>query len=210
MNPEQAYGNAILISGPSGVGKSTICRELHRIMPQLRFSVSCTTRRRRPEEIDHKDYHFISEAEYNQHLANGDFLEHAEVHAFLYGTLKSELDCLRKGHDILMDIDVQGVTQVRQRLKDEEFYGRRYITAFIMPPSMAVLEKRLRGRGTETQEAIARRLRNAAGEMKKWREYDYVVINYEAATAAEELASIIRSSHLRTSVLTRESWNDEP
>ena len=104
---------------------------------------------------------------------------------------------------------MQGVRQVREHLKDDEFFGRRFVTVFIMPPSLGVLEKRLRGRGTETQEAIARRLRNAAGEMQKWREYDYVVINYEAATAAEELAAIIRSSHLRTSVLTRESWNEE-
>ena len=209
MNPEQAYGNAILLSGPSGVGKSTICRELHRLLPKLRFSVSCTTRRRRPSEIDGKDYHFISEKEYMQHLEQGDFLEHAEVHAFLYGTLKSELECLRKGNDILMDIDVQGVQQVRERLKNEEFFGRRYVTVFIMPPSIAVLEKRLRGRGTETEEAVARRLRNAEGEMARWREYDYVVINYDAAAAAEELASIIRASHLRSSVITRETWNDE-
>ena len=209
MNAEQAYGVGILISGPSGVGKSTICRELHRLLPNLRFSVSCTTRRRRPNEINGKDYHFISEKEYNEHLAKGDFLEHAEVHAFLYGTLKSELDCLHEGNDVLLDIDVQGVRQVRERLRNDAFLGRRLVTVFIMPPSMGVLEMRLRGRGTESEEAIERRLRNAAGEMAHWREYDYVVVNFDVASAAEELASIVRSAHLRTAVLTRESWNEE-
>ncbi len=209
MNAEQAYGTAVLISGPSGVGKSTICRELHRLMPELRFSVSCTTRARRPTEIDGKDYHFITEQEYKAYLDRGDFLEHAEVHAFLYGTLKSELDCMHEGKDVLLDIDVQGVRQVRERLRNDDFFGRRMVTVFIMPPNMSVLEMRLRGRGTETAEALARRLRNAAGEMEKWREYDYVVVNYEAATAAEELAAIIRSSHLRSSVLERESWKDD-
>lgn len=209
MNSEQAYGIAVLISGPSGVGKSTICRELHRNMSSVRFSVSCTTRSRRAEEINGKDYHFISVDEYNEHLKNGDFLEHAEVHGNLYGTLKDELDCLHKGKDVILDIDTQGVAQISQKIQEDEFLKNRVIKVFIMPPSMGVLRMRLEGRGSETPESLKRRLGNAAAEMAKWRNYDYVVINFDASEAAIELGAIIQSAHLRTAVLTKESWNEE-
>lgn len=208
MNREQFFGAVVVISGPSGVGKSTVCRSYENCNHNTHFSVSCTTRPRRHDEIDGQAYHFINEKEYNVHLENGDFLEHAEVHSFLYGTLAKELDEVMEGNDVILDIDVQGMRQVKKALASREFFAPRLVTVFIMPPSMEELERRLRGRKTETEEAVERRLNNAKKEIAAWREFDYVLVNESSMDTAEHLARIVSSVHFRTSIITEETWNN--
>ena len=215
MNQEQNFGMAVVLSGPSGVGKTTIYNAMkyrqekeHFSKNDFHFSVSCTTRAKRHDEIDGMSYHFLKEDEFQKHLDAGDFLEHAEVHGFNYGTLKSELQHIKFGKDVLFDIDVQGMRQIRASLAKDPFYGKRLVTIFIMPPSIQELERRLRGRKTETEAAIARRLTNAAKEMEAWREYDYLIINEDSNETAEELAKIMSSAHYLTSLLTMETWKE--
>lgn len=206
MNREQSFGSIVIISGPSGVGKSTIFNHLKKIHKNLHFSVSCTTRARRPDEIDGMAYHFIDDRTFDEHVKNDDFLEHAEVHGAKYGTLKSEMDCIKKGKDLLLDIDTQGKAIIESKLAKMPFYDKRLVTVFILPPSQAELEARLRGRGTETEEAIERRIKNGKLEMEHWRDYEYVIINENAAEAAIQLRSIIWASHLQYERITEETW----
>jgi len=211
MNKEQFFGSALVMSGPSGVGKSSILRSMGlTLTSQMHFSVSRTTRARRNDEIDGQAYHFISEDEYQKHVDNGDFLEHAEVHSFYYGTLKKELDFIKNGWNVVMDIDVQGMRQVKSSLAGDPFYSPRLLTVFIMPPSFKELERRLRGRKTEAEDAIQRRLRNAVKEMEAWREYDYLIINEDSEATAMTLVSILNAAHYKTDKLTEETWKNEP
>ncbi len=184
MNQEQHFGMAVILSGPSGVGKTTIYNSIkfnqeknQYNLNDFHFSVSCTTRERRHDEIDGMSYRFLTEAQFKKHLDDDDFLEHAEVHGANYGTLKSELQFIKSGMDVLFDIDVQGMRKIKAKLANDPFYGPRLITIFIMPPSLKELEKRLRGRRTESEDAIIRRLANAEREMEAWKEYDYILIN---------------------------------
>jgi guanylate kinase len=194
-------GTALLFSGPSGVGKSTVCGLLMKKCPSLQFSVSCTTRAPRPGEIDDKDYHFLAIDEFIRRKEAGEFLECAEVHGNWYGTLRSEVTPrIQNGQDILLDIDVQGMRQARAVLQNDTLLAASLLTVFIAPPSRAELERRLRGRGTETEESIQRRLANSMQELQAWREYDYVVINDVAETAADELFAILAAARCRTSV----------
>ena len=193
-------GTALLFSGPSGVGKSTVCHLLMNQCPGLQFSVSCTTRAPRPGEIDGKDYHFLAMDEFIRRKEAGEFLECADVHGNWYGTLRSEVTPrIQNGQDILLDIDVQGMRQARAVLPNDALLAASLLTVFIAPPSRAELERRLRGRGTETEESIQRRLANSMKELQAWREYDYVVVNDVAEKAAAELAAILTASHCRTS-----------
>ena len=202
MNEEQFFGVILLLSGPSGVGKSTVAHALLKEMPNIHFSVSCTTRTRRPDEIEGESYYFITEEKYDELLAQNVFLENAEVHGRRYGTLKSELKGVKDGQNILLDIDFQGMRQARRNLSTDPFYGARLVTVFLLPPTMEELERRLRGRKTEGEEAIQRRLRNARDEIETWREYDYVLINEDSEESAKDLAAILRASHFRTMLLT--------
>ena len=209
MNKEQFYGSIVIISGPSGVGKSTIFHNLQKIHKNLHFSVSCTTRQKRSGELDGMAYHFIDKDTFEQHIRNDDFLEYAEVHGAFYGTLKSELNCIKKGKDLLLDIDTQGRSIIRKKLKRDPFYWFRLVSVFIMPPSEKILAERLRGRGTETEEAIERRLMTGRREMAEWNTYDYVIINEDASVAAQELENIIQASHLSSGRITEETWRNE-
>lgn len=186
-------GLLIILSGPSGVGKGTVCRSLQARMPGLRLSVSATTRPPRPGEIEGRDYYFISDAHFQRLLAEGAFLEWALVHGRHYGTLQDKVtEVLASGGDLLLEIDIQGAEQVRRHLPEA-------VTIFMAPPSMAALEQRIIGRGTEDAQKIRQRLETARREMKAYRNYEYLVVNDEVEATAALLASIIQSEKCRVS-----------
>ena len=181
----------MVLSGPSGAGKSTFVAGLLQTFAALRFSVSATTRSRRPHEKDGHDYHFLARAEFERRVAAGEFLEHAEVHGERYGTLQSEVaSTLGKGASVLLDVDVQGGLSVKRRLPDA-------VLVFLLPPSLQVLEQRLRERGTEAEATIRRRLQRAPDEIRCLPEYDYVVVNEAREETREALCAIYRAESLR-------------
>ena len=186
-------GELIVISGPSGVGKGTICKALVEGNDNRCFSVSATTRAPRPGEIDGKHYHFINKAEFERMIAGGELLEYMEVFGMnYYGTPKRYVDAaLDEGRDVLLDIDVNGAMNVK-KAKPEA------ITVFIAPPSMRALKDRLIGRGTETPEQIEKRYGKAREEMSYIPEYDYVVVNDELECAISDVECILRAERLRT------------
>jgi guanylate kinase len=176
----------LVVSGPSGSGKTTLCRRLAD-SGEVRYSISCTTRAPRPGEMDGRDYHFLTRGEFERRLAAGDFVEHAEVHGNLYGSLKSEvLTRLAAGEDVVMDIDVQGAEQVRN-CPDSDI-RRAFVDLFVMPPSEGELLARLSGRGTDSQETISLRMTNALEEMSHWRKYTYVLLS---STREEDYARFL-------------------
>ena len=177
----------IVISGPSGAGKSTVVKRLLETSPFIVSSISLTTRRPRESEIDGKDYFFVSEEEFIRKREAGEFLEWAVVHGNLYGTLTSFIDEeLGGGSDLLLEIDVQGGLSVKEKRPEA-------LMVFLMPPSWEELEKRLRGRGTDSEEVIVERLRNAGSEMEYADRYDNRVINDSVERCVSEIAGIIES-----------------
>ena len=176
-------GILLLVSGPSGSGKSTLCRRLED-EGETSFSVSCTTRAPREGELHERDYYFLSEEEFLRRVEAGDFIEHAKVHGNHYGTLRSEvIGRLEKGVDVVMDIDVQGAAQVRAC--EDEVIQKSLVDLFVMPPSEKELAARLTGRGTDSDEVIALRLKNAIEEMSHWPKYRYRLVS---ATREEDYA----------------------
>ena len=181
----QKKGKLFVITAPSGAGKTTMRNYLLENNPDLYFSVSATTRQPRPEEVIHKDYHFMTQEEYNNHLNNNNFLEHAEVFGNYYGTLKQPiLERLEKGIDVLLDVDTKGAKQVKQKISDA-------VLIFIEPPSMEELERRLRSRGTESEQVICKRLREAEFEMAQRNFFDYRVVNDALEDARKEIGNIL-------------------
>lgn len=179
-------GRLFVISAPSGAGKTTLLSKVMARIPRLAFSVSHTTRRPRPGESEGIDYHFVAKTEFLAMIDAGRFLEHAEVHGNLYGTAKTEIrQQLEEGIDVILDIDVQGARILRRTGQMTAAY------VFIAPPSMAELEKRLRGRGTEREDLIQLRLQNARQELQAAAEYEYLIVNEDLAEAADLLGSII-------------------
>ena len=186
-------GMILILSGPSGSGTSSIYKATIGDLGGIEFSVSCTTRQPRPGETDGVDYHFITRERFDELVAEHAFAEHAEVHGNCYGTLKSELlGRIRRGIDVLLDIDVQGAAQLRALCADSPEFCEACEFIFIMPPSFEELERRLRARGTETEESIRRRLANAKGEMDHAGEYDHIIVNDELDRAAQEFTALIR------------------
>jgi guanylate kinase len=176
-----------IISAPSGAGKTTLLRAALERLPDLRYSVSCTTRAPRAGEVNGRDYTFISPAEFEDGIRTGRWAEWAQVHGNYYGTSAEVLSrALAEGRDILLDIDVQGARQICNRFPQS-------VTIFIMPPSLDILEARLRARGTDGPEAIALRLRNAREEMAQNGMYRHVIVNDALPTAIQELVAIIGS-----------------
>ena len=187
----------LVVSGPSGSGKTTLCRRLADA-GEARYSISCTTRQPRPGAVDGRDYHFLSREEFEHRLAAGDFLEHAEVHGNLYGSLKSEaLSRLGEGTDVVMDIDVQGAGQVRN-CEDPEIQ-RALVELFVMPPSGEELRARLTGRGTDSEETIALRMANALDEMRHWNEYTYVLHSSTREQDYARFLALVTAERLRVS-----------
>ncbi len=186
-------GLLLVLSGPSGAGKGTLRHRLFEELPDLGYSISCTTRSPRPGEADGVDYRFISPAEFQQRVEAGQFLEWAHVHGHSYGTLVSDVEeALTRGVDLFLEIDVQGALQVKKKMAEA-------VTVFVAPPSMEVLEQRLRQRGTESKGSLALRLQNARGEMEFQKDYDFVIVNDDLDRAATELRRIVEGLRQRAS-----------
>jgi guanylate kinase len=184
-------GILITVSAPSGAGKHTIIQAAMKDLPGLEYAVSATTRDPRPGESDGKDYHFFSPDDFRKRVAAGEFVEWAEVHGNLYGTLRTELDRrLASGKDILVQLDVQGVRNLKAN-------GIDFASVFIMPPSLDELRSRLVARGADNIEDIGIRLQNASAEMAARGEYDYVVVNGDLETAIQDFESIIRAERCK-------------
>ena len=184
-------GSILVISAPSGSGKSTLIRRLMAASPGLRFSISYTTREPRMMEEDGRDYYFVSRLIFERMVSRGEFVEWAEVYGHLYGTAHKQLQAAQEaGYDILLDIDVQGHQQVRQRLPEA-------VSVFILPPSFQELSRRLRERHSDAPEDIERRLETAREEIARWVEYDYLVVNDNLNDATQALRAIVRAARFR-------------
>jgi guanylate kinase len=186
-------GKLFVIAAPSGAGKTSLVRALMERRPALRFSISYTTRRQRPNEREGRDYFFVEKPEFERMVAAGEFLEHARVFDNCYGTSRAQVEqLLDRGQDVLLEIDWQGAQQIRRALPECR-------TIFVLPPSREALEQRLRGRGTDSDEVIARRLRDSIADLSHWNEFDYIVVNDDFGRATEELDAIVtgQGEHLR-------------
>lgn len=181
-------GNLIVISGPSGTGKGTVCKQLLAARPELAYSISATTRKPRPGEVNGKDYWFISKSEFEGLIMEKKLLEWAEVYGNYYGTPAMKVrEVLESGKDVLLEIDTQGALNVQKMfLKEGTFI-------FLLPPSLAELEKRIRGRGTETEEAIQRRLGAAIEEIPRGNNYDYIITNDVVEDVVKKIIHIIEA-----------------
>ena len=180
-----------IISAPSGSGKSTLTNELLKLVPNLVFSISYTTRALRGSEQNGKQYHFVSMQEFDRMVREGEFLEHANVHGNCYGTARTFLrEAGKSGNDLLLDIDVQGAAQVKKNLTDA-------ISIFVLPPDRKTLEWRLRNRGEDAEDVIQRRLSDAGREIEEYDKYDYVLINDQLEKSIERLKAIVLSERLR-------------
>jgi guanylate kinase len=180
-----------IISAPSGSGKSTLVSRLLAHDPNLMFSVSYTTRERRGHEVDGQNYCFVSREDFERRIANGEFLEYAEVFGNYYGTHRGILEEARAvGRDLVLDIDVQGARQLKRQIPEA-------VTVFILAPSRQILEQRLRARGEDREDVIVRRLREAADEIRNYNAYDYVLINRDLAESDATLSAIVEAERVR-------------
>jgi guanylate kinase len=186
------HGALFVVSAPSGAGKTTLCREVRRMVPDLAYSISVTTRAPRSGETSGVDFDFVTDREFRTLLEHGEFAEWATVHGHLYGTRARTLEAaLVGGADVLLDIDTQGAAQLRRRYPEA-------VLAFIVAPSMAELEQRLRERRSDAQADIARRLARAREEIALWRDYDYLIVNRDLKEATEHLVAIVHAERCRT------------
>ena len=181
----------MVVSGPSGTGKGTVCSELLAQAEDLAYSISATTRQPRAGEVDGKNYYFMDKAEFEQKIAEGGFLEYANVYGNYYGTPLGKIEeRLAKGEDILLEIDTQGALNVMKKCPDGLFI-------FLVPPSLAELERRIRGRGSETEESLQKRMGSACKEIEDGRKYSYVVVNDTVKHAVQRILAIRTAEHCR-------------
>ncbi|MEH6775612.1 MAG: guanylate kinase [Cereibacter changlensis] len=186
-------GLLLILSSPSGAGKSTLAKRLMAWDPTIRFSVSATTRPARPGEVEGQDYYFRSHDDFRALVEDGGMLEHAEVFGNYYGSPKAPVEqAMREGRDTLFDIDWQGGQQIRN-----SSLGRDVVSIFVLPPSIAELERRLRGRAQDSDEVIASRMEKSRDEISHWAEYDYVLVNEDIDIAEAELKVILSAERLR-------------
>jgi guanylate kinase len=178
-------GRLFVIAAPSGAGKTSLVRALMQREPSLEFSISCTTRKQRPNEVHGEDYFFVDTPEFMRMVEAGEFLEFAKVFDNHYGTPRRPVDeALAAGRNLILEIDWQGAAQVRRVMPE-------CVSIFVLPPSRAELERRLHGRGTDTESVIQRRLRDAVEDMRHWSEFEYVVVNDDFERAVDELQAIV-------------------
>lgn len=189
----------IIISAPSGGGKTTLVNKLLASLSNITRAVTCTTRAPRIGEVAGVDYHFLDAATFHKHVQAGHFLEHATVYGNSYGTLKSEvLGKLRQGRDVLLNVDVQGVASIRARAEEEPEIKRAIMTVFLTPDSLATLETRLKNRGTDSLKVIQQRLAVARQEVAQWKHFDYLLISTTMAEDLRRMQTIIESEKMRT------------
>ncbi len=179
-------GKLFVIAAPSGAGKTSLVRALMQRLPALRFSISYTTRKQRQNERHGHDYFFVDKPTFERMVAGNEFLEHARVFDNYYGTSKAQVEqLLVAGENVLLEIDWQGAQQIRRAMPESR-------TIFVLPPSREALEQRLRGRGTDSNEVIARRLRDSMADLSHWDEFDYVIVNDDFGRATDDLEAIVR------------------
>lgn len=190
----------IIVSAPSGGGKTTLCQALLDTNPNTVRAITCTTRPPRPGEKDGVDYYFLDAADFLRRLQAGNFLEHATVHGNSYGTLKSEvLNKLRQGKDVLLNIDVQGAASIRSKAESDEDIRKALVTVFLAPPSLATLEERLKKRDSDSASSIQKRLSVARHEIGQWKNFDYLIISSTVQDDLGKLIGIITAEKLRQS-----------
>ena len=188
----QRRGLMFILSSPSGAGKTTIARKLLAHDPEIRMSVSATTRPMRPGEVDGKDYHFVTQAEFDRMVEAGEFLEWATVFGHSYGTPKAQVKAgIREGHDFLFDIDWQGTQQLYQKLEVD------VVRVFLLPPSIEELRRRLTGRGTDSAQVIQARMDRARAEISHWDGYDYVVVNDDVEMCFDKVSQILHAERMK-------------
>jgi len=188
----------ILISAPSGGGKTTLCQQLLAARPDMTRAITCTTRPPRPGETNGVDYHFLETVEFERRVAAGDFIEHATVFGRSYGTLRSELlDKLRAGRDVLLNVDVQGAAAIRDRARTEPELQRALVTVFLTPPTIAVLAERLHKRNTEAAAEIQKRLALARQEIAQGRHFDYLLLSTTIPEDLRRMLVIVEAEKMR-------------
>ncbi|MEK6694063.1 MAG: guanylate kinase [Nitrospirota bacterium] len=195
MPDRRRQGTLFVVSAPSGAGKTSLCQELVARLPDVRYSVSCTTRKPRPGEVESRHYHFVDEAMFRGMIKEGAFLEWAEVYGNLYGTPRAPIrEWIAQGIDVLLDIDTQGALQIRRHEPEA-------VSIYILPPSLEVLRRRLDDRKGDSPDEIARRLKKAKDEVKHYHDYMYVIINDDFKFSARQLEAIVLAERTRTAAL---------
>ncbi len=189
----------VLISAPSGGGKTTLCQQLLAAQPRMARAVTCTTRPSREGEHDGVDYYFLDAGSFLKRVQAGNFLEHATVYGNSYGTLKAEvLGKLRQGKDVLLSVDVQGAATIRERAEEDPELKRSLVTVFLTPPSLGVLEARLRKRGTDSDAAIQKRLSVARQEIAQWKNFNYLLISTSIKEDLRRMQAIVEAEQMQT------------
>jgi guanylate kinase len=193
----------IVISAPSGGGKTTLCKQLLLANPSMTRAVTCTTRPPRPGEQDGVDYYFLDAGSFLKRVQAGNFLEHATVFGHSYGILKSEvLGKLRLGRDVLLNVDVQGAATIRERAEDDAELKQALVQVFLTPPSLGILEERLKRRGTDSAQVIQKRLSVAKQEIAQWKNFDYLIISTSIAEDLRRMQCVIEAEKMRVTRLS--------